>query len=545
MNEVKCKHECDKPNDETFLLLSTSLNSISSSPFATQTSILSCEQSNVNRQYTTTIASPPSLTSIASDNHNRPTCVTNTMPSTKSTIVHTCCYKHHLQLSASHINNGEFQASNSKKLLLSVPLQRKFIGAIGIDARNNTNILDLLTSDQRLVIAHYNCVENFTKMYTPNLKDNNNINRSEKMNNICVDQMISAKSISKETDFTCTSDIVCEVGIDNKCDNSLVENLKNQRLSSTSPLSDEGLAITSPYCSSGEEEDVKVPVHEKVERSSSSDSALGLDDEILARMADLSPRNQQRRMTLTVTDIPLRPALLPVAEPTSLPDSPLPPQQPIDFTPLATNAAPIVVPSKMILEARIVEIPTPTPTSPAQLNDNNNKTSYFGQISRRESCVSDTDDISSHVRIVRTPSVVVSDYSEDVLCGITLEELEFFRQQRKSSLGAALDSSRSSATEATDYLSDLSAASSCSNLNYCGSSISLLDDSYQQSPIETPERKLSSCSTCSTGQEDNAEESNQFSNSLIDALNQQQQQQQRKKKVCRCNLSKASYHNAP
>ncbi|XP_031638734.1 uncharacterized protein LOC116350893 isoform X2 [Contarinia nasturtii] len=519
MNEVKCKHECDKPNDETFLLLSTSLNSISSSPFATQTSILSCEQSNVNNQYTT--ATPPSPTSNASDSrNNRPTCITNTMPLSKSTIVHTCCYKHHCQLSACHINNGEYQASTSKKLLLSVPLQRKFIGAIGIDARNNCKILDLLTSsDQRLVIAHYSCVEKFTKMYTPNtmLKDNNN--GRQKMNKTSADQLITAKTDGKEDDFSCSSDIVC--------DNNLTESLKNQRFISTSPLSDEGLAIASPYCSSGEEEDVKTPVHEKVERSSSSDSAIHLDDEILARMADLSPRNQQRRMTLTVTDIPLRPALLPVAEPTSLPDSPLPPQQPFDFIPSSTNLAPLVVPSKMILEARIVEIPTPTPTSPAQLNDNKTS-SYFGQISRRESCVSEDD--MSHVRIVRTPSVVVSDYSEDVLCGITLEELEFFRQQRKSSLGAALDSPRSSATEATDYLSDLSAASSCSNLNYCGSSISLLDDNYSQSPTETPERKFSSCSTCSIGQEDNEEESSQFSNNLIDALNQQQQQ--RKTKVC-------------
>lgn len=551
MDEVKCKHESDKPNDETFLLLSTSLNSISSSLFITQTNTSSNEPNaknqHINTTPSTTTTTTMATTTIPSDRNNRTTCVTNTMPLSKSTIVHTCCYKHHCQLSACHINNGEIQASTSKKLLLSVPLQRKrkkvvynqdFIGAIGIDV---SNVLDL-ASDQRLVIAHYSCVEKFTKMYTPTLKDNDNQN-----NKPDIDQLISANIDSKETNFSCSSDIISCEGNENKCDHRLAESLKKQRMSNISLLSDEGLANASPYCSSGEEEDSRGPVHEKVERSSSSDSALGLDEEILAGMSELSPRNQHRRMTLTVTDIPLRPALLPVAEPTSLPDSPLPVQQPIDFIP-SNIPAPIVVPSKMILEARIVEIPTPT--SPAQLNDNN-KTSYFGQLSRRESCVSDTtgDDIpSNHVRIVRTPSVVVSDYSDDVLCGITLEELEFFRQQRKTSLGATLDSARSSGTENTDYLSDISAASSCSNLNYCGSSISLLDENYASSSVSgnpTPERKLSSCSTCST--EDNNEdysETNKFSNSLIEALNQQQQ---RKKKVCKCkcSLSKASSHYPP
>lgn len=516
MDEVKYKRECNEPNDETFLLLSTSLNLIPSSLFVTQTNNTMHEQ-NTNYDYTNA-----SSTTIAS--------VTNTMPLSKSTIVHTCCYKHHCQLSACHINNGEIKASTSKKLLLSVPLQRKrkkvvynqdFIGAIGIDEQNS-NILDF-ASDQRLVIAHYSCVEKFTKMNTPSLNDNSELNNPEMVN----DQLIT-KTVAKEKEFSCSSD---------KCDHNIAECLKNQRLGSASPISDEGLAIASPYCSSGEEEEVSPTlVHEKVERSSSSDSALGLDEEILSRMADISPREQQRRMTLTVTDIPLRPALLPVAEPTSLPDSPLPLQQPIDFLTM-NSSAPVVVPSKMILEARIVEIPKPS--SPALQTDN--KQSFPGQISRRESCVSDTTAEDNHqVRIVRTPSVVVSDYSDDVLCGITLEELEFFRQQRKLSLGATLDSPHSSATEITDYLSDLSAASSCSNLNYCGSSISLLDDNYPNgSDISTPERKLSDCSTCSNSQEDNENESNQFSNHLIDALNQQQQ---RKEKVCRCNLFKVSSH---
>lgn len=524
MNEVKCKRESDKPNDETFLLLSTTVNSIPSSPFATTQSSASARQPYANHEYIGT--STPS--NVASDQNNRKTCATNTMVLSKSTIVRTCCYKHHCQLSACHINNGEIQASTSKKLLLSVPLQRKrkkvvynrdFIGAIGIEDRNST-VLDL-ASDQRLVIAHYSCVEKLMKMYTPSTKDNSSSNHP----NVRAgdDQFISLID-GKDSDLTCSSDFL-------SCDSNLTENLKLQRMSSASPISDEGLANASPYCSSGEEEDCRTPVHEKVERSSSSDSALGLDEEILAGIGELSPRNQKRRMTLTVQDIPLRPALLPVAEPTSLPDSPLATQQTTDFIPTTNIQAPVVVPSKMILEARIVEIPTPS--SPAQQSDSK------GALSRRASCVSDTtaEDIPN-VRFVRTPSVVVSDYSDDVLCGITLEELEFFRQQRKSSLGTTIDSARSSATDNTDFLSDLSAASSCSNLNYCGSSISLLDDNYaSMSGIPTPERKLSSCSTCSTGQEDNEDynEDTTFPNSLIEAL----KQQQRKKKVCKC-LAKAS-----
>lgn len=547
MNEVKCERECDKPSDETFFLLSTSLNSISSSLFAA-TQSTSTYVSDVNSSQYTDIATPstppppPSTitSTIASDQrNNRPTCVgTNTMALSKSTaIVHTCCYKHRCQLSACHINNGEIQASASKKLLLSVPLQRKrkkvvynrdFCGAIGIDIDRNSTLLDL-TNDQRcLVITHYSCVEKLTRMCTPAaVKDS--------MGQIKISADIGS---SADDEHMITSEMISCDGRQStrKCDSNLRENLKVQRMSSASPMSDEGLANASPYCSSGEEEDART--HEKVERSCSSDSALGLDDEILAGMADLSPRNQQRRMTLTVTDIPLRAALLPVAEPTTLPDSPLSPAAPIpDFVP--TNIqTPVVVPSKMILEARIVEIPA-QPSMPAQQSDSKN-------LSRRESCVSDTttEDIP-HVRFVRTPSVVVSDYSDDILCGITLEELEFFRQQRKSSLGTPFDSARSSATDnSTDYLSDISAASSCSNLNYCGSTISLLDENYtSMSGIPTPERKLSSCSTCSTGQEDNEDlnEVNQFSNNLIEAL----QQQQRQKKVCKCSLAKASSQFPP
>lgn len=551
MDEVKCKHKSDKPNDETFLLLSTSLSSLSSSPFTTHSNAIISPNTN---QYVDATPTPPLLPlttastststattladtaiTIASDQRNNrqttttaTTCiVTNTMPllSKSTTIVHTCCYKHHCQLKLP----VEQSTGTSKKLLLSIPLQRKrkrvvynrdFCGAIGLDNRNST-VLDL-AKEQRLVIAHYSCVEKFTNtMYTPT-PQNDGISQST---NTEQQQQHLVSSMDK----------------------NLVDNFKVQRLSSVSPMSDEGLANASPYCSSGEEAEeeprISEKVHEKVERSSSSDSALGLDEEILAGIADLAPRNQQRRMTLTVTDIPLRPALLPVAEPTTLPDSPLLPNAAAsgaDFNP-SNVQSPVVVPSKMILEARIVEIPT-SPTSPAT-------TAHIPQVenrtanSRRESCVSDTDEIPN-VRFVRTPSVVVSDYSDDVVCGITLEELEFFRKQRKLSLGTALDSAHSSS--ANDYLSDMSAASSCSNLNsFCGSSISLLDEHYgtttaTSSICTTPERKMSNCSTCSTGQDDDNNENiaddndemnrHKFPNNLIDAL----KLQERQKKVCKC-----------
>lgn len=533
MNEAKYKRDSDNPSDETFLLLSTSLNSLSSSSpliCASSPSTISFEShtETLNKQHINKSSLP-----MTNEQNNKISCTTNTMAmaQSKSTIVHTCCYKHHCQLSACHTNNGEIQLNTSKKLLLSVPLQRKrkkvvynrdFIGAIGIDKRNNSNDLDL-TGEHRLIISHYSCVGKFTKMYPATVTTEQNQNAKIAQENSSGEQQLisTIQNAEQNSNLTCANNIDSANSIQIKCDTQTNELIRN------SPISDEGcLTNISPYSSSGEDDDLKK--HEKVERSSSSDSALGLDDEILVGIADLPPRNQQRRNTLTVTDyIPLRPALLPVAEPTSLPDSPLP----ISHCEWPSgNQSPIVVPSKMLLEARIVEIPT----AQATLNLDA-KTPY----SRRESNVSDVGgNEENRVRFFRTPSVVVSDYSDDVLCGITLEELEFFRQQRKYSLGATLDNCSSPISSVTDNnadtdLSDLSAASSCSNLNYCGSTISVLDDNYATfSGLETPDRKFSHCSSCSS-LEDCSEE-NLFSNNLIEALNQQQQQ--RKKKVCKCNL---------
>uniref|UniRef100_A0A1I8N8G9 Uncharacterized protein n=1 Tax=Musca domestica TaxID=7370 RepID=A0A1I8N8G9_MUSDO len=271
----------------------------------------------------------------------------------------------------------------------------------------------------------------------------------------------------------------------------------------SSPLSDEGCNLgQSPYSSDDDNESIRtthtaierVPKRkDKVARSASSDSALGLDvDESLMDTSEATPpsgqQQQKRRMTLTVTDLPLRPALLPLAEPTTLPDSP-----PVDM--LANfSLNQTQIPTKVLLEERVVEIPE-DPRS--------------GGSSRRESsqsCISDFPPADMQgVRFVRTPSVVVSDYSDDIMCGITLEEIEYFRAQRmrrRSSLDTA-----GTEKDALDNNSDVSAASSCSNLYYCGSTISALDgaECLVNGMRLQLERKTSDCSTCSaSGDEDNA-----------------------------------------
>ncbi|KAH8387982.1 hypothetical protein KR093_010787, partial [Drosophila rubida] len=219
----------------------------------------------------------------------------------------------------------------------------------------------------------------------------------------------------------------------------------------------------------------------KVTRCASSDSALGLEvDDV--NMEALPAAPPQRRMTLTVTDLPLRPALLPLAEPTALPDSPL--TSPTHPTATTTGSAvgSMVslpgsggVPSKVLLEERVVAALS-APSS-----------------SRREStqsCVSELGSLSggmAGVRYVRTPSVVVSDYSDDITaCGISMEEMEYFRLQRArcqrrcsleaSAAAAGVGGGGGGGGGAKDEAqSDVSAASSCSNLYYCGSTISALD----------------------------------------------------------------------
>lgn len=490
-------------------------------------------------------------------------------------MVYTCCYHHHRQLSNcrrriaadQHPNRSHFSStvdqppsvsSAHRKLLLAVPLQRKrksvvynrdFIGAIGLDA----HLCDKnITADHRFVLSHFTCVEKFTKMYnasgTSAPRTSSTMNTSDTAINGAVDnsqlnEINSWRWCENGSDQMMANDdkehqpsAGCGFSLkrydfgesETERDELMKVNIGPPGQRNSSPMSDEGCAVNvSPYSSSGEDEECPGRPkfgHEKVGRSASSDSALSMDEELPGDGVP-PPLNGRRRMTLTVTDIPLRSALLPVAEPTSLPESPtaahLPPAD------WAAPAPPVVVPSKMLLEARIVEIPASDPAS--------------GQASRRQSCLSEVAACEEphHVRYMRTPSVVVSDYSDDVLCGITLEELEFFRSQRKCSLGANIELNASAIGECTDTddLSDMSAASSCSNLNYCGSTISALDDPYTTvSGLATPERKMSNCSICSDCSNDDAD-ADAFGSNLIDALNQQHLQT--KKKVRKCDHVKA------
>ncbi|XP_029407842.2 mucin-3A isoform X1 [Bactrocera dorsalis] len=272
--------------------------------------------------------------------------------------------------------------------------------------------------------------------------------------------------------------------------------LKPERLEQrNSPLSDEGCNLgQSPYSSDNEDNESaqttsavgQTKRKDKVARSASSDSALGLDvDESMDTTPAQPPVGpQQRRMTLTVTDLPLRPALLPLAEPTALPDTTI-----IELPPTISNApAPATVPSKVLLEERVVELPEdPRSLAPSQ------------PCSRRESaqsCGSDTapTEFPGGRRFVRTPSVVVSDYSDEIMCGITLEEIEYFRAQRMRRRHSSLDTANEGEGE-----SDVSASSSCSNLYYCGSTISALDgaECYVNGVRTALERKTSDCSTYS------------------------------------------------
>ncbi|XP_041761898.1 uncharacterized protein LOC121588239 isoform X3 [Anopheles merus] len=249
---------------------------------------------------------------------------------------------------------------------------------------------------------------------------------------------------------------------------------------STSPAqSDEGWRSDDEERERPGHQDPAMKNRDKVTRSASSDSALGLDDELSAQEQQqaIATVGKVRRLTLGVSDIPLRAALLPVPEPATLPSLTLTDQH-----------CPTVVRSKMILEAQLIELPLAGNEPPAEQQPGQQQLGCppSTSVSRRESAQSYISDAGTEgVRYVRTPSVVVSDYSDDTMCGITLEEIEYFRRHRLR---------RGSA----DCESDISAASSCSNLNYCGSSISALDGCEYQCGLRTPERKVSDCSTCST-----------------------------------------------
>lgn len=141
------------------------------------------------------------------------------------------------------------------------------------------------------------------------------------------------------------------------------------------------------------------------------------------------------------------------------------------------------VPSKTLIEAQYVPCPLDRKFSDcSECVDLDLKNNIDN--SRRHSCFTDDGEEIPRCRYFRTPSVVVSDYSDDVI-GLTLEDIEYFRSQRKENSSSP----------------DSSLNSSCSNLNYCGSTISNLDAEYI---LRRPFRKSSDCSTCSTlsGDED-------------------------------------------
>lgn len=272
-------------------------------------------------------------------------------------------------------------------------------------------------------------------------------------------------------------------------------------------ISDEGCPSATLCCSSEEDlEDLAskglTVADKRVARSTSADSAVDLSLEEPSAKGPEEVQKPRRRMTLTVTDLPLRSALLPLAEPLALANCC---DRPYDDLEGLGGCSSCLVPSKTLLEAQLIEFPI-VPLD---------KEAIRSSASRRESsqsCLSDGTYNENNVRILRTPSVVVSDYSDDVVGGITLEEIEYFRRHR---LGRRF----SSDGKGVDYEdTDISAASSCSNLNYCGSHISILDglEMNYGSGLKTPERKMSNSSTCSTLS--GGEDDEQFCERLAQAL---------------------------
>ncbi|CAH1123576.1 unnamed protein product [Ceutorhynchus assimilis] len=141
------------------------------------------------------------------------------------------------------------------------------------------------------------------------------------------------------------------------------------------------------------------------------------------------------------------------------------------------------VPSKIIIQAQTVLCPVDRKSSISM--DCVSEDNDFD--SRRQSCFTDDGDEVPRYRYWRTPSVVVSDYSDDIM-GLTLEDIEYIRSRKEASSST-----------------DSSLHSSCSNLNYCGSTISGLDSEFV---LTKPYRKSSNCSTCSTLSGDEDQETN-------------------------------------
>lgn len=253
--------------------------------------------------------------------------------------------------------------------------------------------------------------------------------------------------------------------------------LKEEKVSNTSPKDVYLIPPVSGYCSSSasagsddeKERNWYTPKgHSEVRRCGSSDSAVGLtpsDEEVSNINAEITDIN------LRWTDVYEKSDTVNL---TGQLYSPYSPRGSIDH---------VNVPTKTIIEAQYFSLPLNRKLSdcPSDIECDKNE-------SRRQSCFTDDGDEQTRYRFWRTPSVVVSDYSDDVV-GFTLEDIEYFRNQRKD----------------TSSSPDSSLHSSCSNLNYCGSTISSLDAEYI---LRKPLRKGSDCSTCSTlsGDEGDADE---------------------------------------
>ncbi|XP_030760959.1 inositol-trisphosphate 3-kinase B isoform X1 [Sitophilus oryzae] len=212
----------------------------------------------------------------------------------------------------------------------------------------------------------------------------------------------------------------------------------------------------SDYCSSsasGASDDEKDRVawrkSSKVQRCGSADSAMGQSDE------DHFPEILKKKVIASHSCPQL---------------SPYSPRGSIDHS---------NVPSRTILEAQCVLFPVDHRKS--SVDCVSEETTDYEADSRRQSCFTDDGEESTRYRYWRTPSVVVSDYSDDIMGCLTLEDIEYMREHRK---GADASSSPESSPH-----------SSCSNLNYCGSTISGLESEYV---LAKPYRKSSNCSTCST-----------------------------------------------
>lgn len=206
----------------------------------------------------------------------------------------------------------------------------------------------------------------------------------------------------------------------------------------------------SGYCSSsasgGSDDERERHYYDRnlhVKRCGSSDSAVGLtpsDDE--APHINWTETNEQKYFC-----------------------SPYSPRGSVDHT---------NVPTKTLIESQYVQYPIDRKFSDC--------VSEGCVDSRRQSVFTDDGD-DSRYRYFRTPSVVVSDYSDDMI-GLTLDDIEYFRNQRKENSSSP----------------DSSLHSSCSNLNYCGSTISNLDSEHL---LRKPYRKSSECSLYSlSGDED-------------------------------------------